>query len=103
VSRGRGRPKSLERHADEPADHALVRSRGGFGSKFHVVTDGQGTPLAVEVTAGQVHEATVAEQVIEEATATLIGRRRKARRRRHKPRHLAADTRPAACDACVTG
>jgi hypothetical protein len=55
--------KSIERHPDEPADHALGRSRGGLGSKFHVVTDGAGTPLAIEVTAGQVHESTRAESV----------------------------------------
>jgi transposase len=56
-----------------------------------VVTDGAGTPLAIEVTAGQVHESTRAESVIAEAIATLIGRRRKKRKRRHKPRKLAGD------------
>jgi transposase len=56
-----------------------------------VVTDGAGTPLAIEVTAGQVHESTRAESVIGQAIATLIGRRRKARKRRHKPRKLAGD------------
>ena len=39
---------SRQRQPGEPADHALGRSRGGFGSKFHLVTDGKGTPLAVE-------------------------------------------------------
>jgi transposase len=43
------------------------------------------------VTAGQVHECTVAESVIGRAVATLIGRRRKKRKRRHKPRKLAGD------------
>jgi len=33
----------------EPEDHAPGRSRGGLGSKFHLVTDAQGLPLAVEV------------------------------------------------------
>jgi transposase len=79
------------RHPDEPDDHALGRSRGGFGTKFHVVTDGAGTPLAIDVTAGQVGEATVAESVIGEAVACLIGRRRKKRKRRHKPRRIAGD------------
>jgi transposase len=69
----------------------LGRSRGGFGCKFHLVTDGAGTPLAVEVTAGQVHESTRAESVIGQAVATLIGRRRKKRKRRHKPRKIAGD------------
>jgi transposase len=56
-----------------------------------VVTDGAGTPLTIEVTAGQVHESTMAEAVIGAAIASRIGRRRKRRGRRHKPRKLAAD------------
>ena len=69
----------------------MGRSRGGFGTKFHLVTDGKGTPLAVEVTAGQVSESTRAESVIGQAIACLIGRRRKKRKRRHKPRKIAGD------------
>lgn len=88
---GRGRKKSLKRYPDEPVDHALGRSKGGFGSKFHVVTDGLGTPLAIEVTAGQVHESTRAESVIGQAVSCLIGRRRKQGKRRSKPRKLAGD------------
>jgi transposase len=56
-----------------------------------VVTDGAGTPLALEVTAGQVHESTQAESVIGKAVACRIGRRRKRRKRRYKPRKLAGD------------
>lgn len=56
-----------------------------------MVTDGKGTPLAIEVTAGQVHESTRAESVIGQAVARRIGRRRKRRKRRHKPRKLAGD------------
>ncbi len=51
--------------ANEPADHALGRSRGGWGTKFHIVTDGQGTPLAAGVTAGQRHESTQFEFIVE--------------------------------------
>ena len=61
------------------------RSRGGFGSKFHLVTDGKGTPLAIEVTAGQVHESTRFESLV----ATFVASRK--RRRRRKPRKLAGD------------
>ena len=57
----RGREKG---GADEPADHALGRSRGGFGSKLHLVADGHGLPLAIQVTAGQVHESTQFEEVM---------------------------------------
>jgi transposase len=63
----------------------LGRSRGGFGSKFHLITDGEGTPLAVEVTAGQVHESTQFESVVATFIASRKGRRRK------KPRKVAAD------------
>jgi transposase len=50
--------------AEEPADHALGRSRGGFGSKLHLVADGHGLPLGVQVTAGQIHECTQFEAVM---------------------------------------
>jgi transposase len=56
-----------------------------------VVTDGAGTALAIEVTAGQVHESTVAKSVIDQAVARRVGRRRRRRQRRHKPRQLAGD------------
>lgn len=56
-----------------------------------MVTDGAGTPLTIEVTAGQVHEMTVAESVIGEAVALRIGTRRKKLQRRHKPKKLAGD------------
>jgi transposase len=41
----------------EPIDHALGRSRGGFGTKVHLVCDGRGLILAISVTAGQAHES----------------------------------------------
>lgn len=56
-----------------------------------MVTDGAGTPLAIEVTAGQVHDSVVAESVIGQAVARPVGRRRRRRGRRHKPRKLAGD------------
>jgi len=78
--------KSLVQHSREPADHALGRSRGGWGSKFHLVTDGRGLPLAVEVTAGQRHESTQVEAVMDGiAVPQPIGRPRK------RPKRLAGD------------
>jgi transposase len=41
---------------EEPSDHALGRSRGGFGTKVALVCDGRGTPLAVQVGPGQEHD-----------------------------------------------
>jgi len=53
-----GRVEPLEKNRpDEPLDHALGRSRGGWGSKLHLLTCGEGVPLAVCVTAGQAHES----------------------------------------------
>lgn len=78
--------KSIELHIDEPQDHALGRSRGGFGSKFHLVTDGRGLPLAVEVTAGQRHESTQVELVLNGiAIPQPVGRAR------CRPKRLAGD------------
>jgi len=44
---------------------ALGQSRGGLSSKIHVLCEGAGKPIRVEVTAGQQHEATVAEQLLD--------------------------------------
>jgi transposase len=41
----------------EPEDHALGRSRGGFSTKEHLVSDSRGVLLAVWLTAGQRHES----------------------------------------------
>ena len=58
----------------EPADHALGRSRGGWGTKVHLVTDGAGLPLAVAVSAGQAHESLHAERT-EVLLETIINER----------------------------
>ncbi len=50
-----GGPASAQ--VTEPQDHALGRSRGGFSTKTHLVTDSHGIILAVWVTAGQRHES----------------------------------------------
>lgn len=85
-SRGGGFKKSLRQHPEEPEDHALGRSRGGFGSKFHLVTDGRGLPLAVEVTAGQRHESTQIQTVLDGISVPQpVGRPRK------RPARLAGD------------
>jgi transposase len=64
--RRRGFEKSLE-PGRERGDHALGRSRGGWGSKFHLVVDGHGIPLAAVVTAGQAHESKSFVRVMEKA------------------------------------
>lgn len=73
-------------HPDEPADHALGRSRGGFGSKFHILVDGNGTPLEVEVTAGQVHDSQQLEPILRKVRI-----HQKAGRPKSRPQRLAGD------------
>lgn len=43
---------------------ALGRSRGGFRTKIHVLTDALGTPLAFRLTGGQAADITQAEALL---------------------------------------
>ena len=52
----RGRWK--KRDPQEPDDHALGRSRGGFSTKIHLICDAGGCPIHFELSAGQAHENT---------------------------------------------
>ena len=65
---GRGWEKN---DPQEPADHALGRSRGGFTTKIHLLCDGHGHPLHFHLTAGQTHDSTVLDTVLEGADARL--------------------------------
>jgi transposase len=65
----RGRWK--KRDPEEPADHALGRSRGGLTCKIHVLCDGRGRPLHFELTAGQTHECAAFDTVMVGADAAL--------------------------------
>lgn len=47
-----------KRDPDEPDDHALGRSRGGFSTKIHLICDAHGCPIHFEISAGQAHENT---------------------------------------------
>lgn len=65
-SRSEGGGGSAKKNDEnEPKDHGLGRSRGGWGSKLHLVTDGKGVPLSAVVTAGQAHESKSFEMVME--------------------------------------
>ena len=71
----------------EPGDQALGYSRGGFGTKVHLVVDGRGTPLAATVTPGQAHESKSVELTL--GAVRLPSRKRG--RPRTRPRRLAGD------------
>jgi transposase len=57
---------------EEPADHALGRSRGGFSTKVHLLCDSHGHPLHFHLTAGQDHESTALVALLEGADAELL-------------------------------
>jgi transposase len=60
----RGRAKK-NNPANEPADHALGRSQGGFSTKIHVKADGEGHVIGFTLTPGQTHEATQFQPLME--------------------------------------
>src|SRR5438094_7189146 len=69
----------------EPQDHALGRSQGGFGTKIHLVCAGRGIVLAVWVTPGQCHES-------QAFTIVLLRAKRPRRAGQHRwPRRVGAD------------
>lgn len=61
-----------KRDPEEPADHALGRSRGGFSTKIHVLCDANGNPLHHHLTPGQAHESTALEPLLEGADSRLF-------------------------------
>ena len=78
-----GGPKQVQ--MQEPPDHALGRSRGGFGTKIHLVCDSNGFIVAIHVTAGQAHES----KAFEPTMARRLFHRRHGESR--WPRQLAGD------------
>ena len=79
----RRRKKGVE----HPRDEALGRSRGGLSTKLHLTCDGRGRPLSVIVTAGQCHESTQLEALLNAIRVTRPGRGRP----RKRPDRLHAD------------
>ena len=59
-----------ESDPDEPDDHALGRSRGGFSTKIHLLCDRHGHPLAARLTPGQAHESGSLEALLEGVEVT---------------------------------
>jgi transposase len=55
----------------EPSDHALGRSRGGFGTKIHLVCDSRGNVVGIHITAGQAHESRAFEPTMGPAVVPL--------------------------------
>jgi transposase len=73
--------------ADEPSDHALGRSRGGYGTKVHLVVCSNGIPLAATISAGQAHDSKYLETALSEVRLESGGRGRPVTR----PKSLGCD------------
>jgi len=58
----------VRRVPQKQGDQALVRSRGGFSCKIHLTVDGLGNPLRVRLTAGQRHDSTQAQALLDGLT-----------------------------------
>jgi transposase len=56
---------------DEPADHALGRSRGGISTKIHLLSDGLGHPLGFRLSPGQAHESKYLDALLCDIDANL--------------------------------
>jgi transposase len=81
---------STNQDPEEPENHALGRSRGGFSTKLHVVTDDNGVVVAVSATAGQQGEAPEFPRVMEAVPIARLDSTSGAARRRF-PKSVAGD------------
>ena len=77
---------NYKKSGDEPADHAIGRSRGGLTAKNHLVRDGKGRALAFVVTGGQVAGTSMLATTMEQIS--VAGARGRPRTR---PQRLIAD------------
>lgn len=68
-------------------DEALGRSRGGFSTKLHLRAEGQGKPMVLLITAGERHEQTMFEPLMETGRVKRRGRGRP----RQRPRRVVGD------------
>lgn len=58
-------PLEPKKHSDITGDNSLGRSRGGFGTKIHLATDGSGLPLNIVLSPGQAHESQFAQRLLD--------------------------------------
>ncbi|HGB6406223.1 TPA: IS5 family transposase, partial [Salmonella enterica subsp. enterica serovar Oranienburg] len=54
-----------KKHPDIAGDNGLGRSRGGFGTKIHLATDGSGLPLNIVLSPGQANESQFAQRLLD--------------------------------------
>lgn len=58
-------PPGSKKHPDIAGDNGLGRSRGGFGTKIPLATDGIGLPLNIVLSPGQAHESQFAQRLLD--------------------------------------
>ena len=73
--------------AADHTDEALGRSKGGFSTKIHLRAEGGGKPVALLITAGQRHEQSAFEALMETGAVKRRGRGRP----RLRPDRVAGD------------
>ena len=64
--------------------------RGKLGSKYHLLVDGRGIPLAVALSAANTHDSLLLEPLVD-AIPAIIGPRGRPGRPRRRPARLHAD------------
>lgn len=79
-----GAPREGMSPEESAEKQGLGRSRGGFSTKIHLLTDGNGTPLSLTVTGGQRNEATQFDALMRGCLVNTF-------RRTKRPKALAAD------------
>jgi putative transposase len=65
-----GALSNYKKAADEPANHALGRSRGGLTTKIHALADQRQAPVAVRLTAGQAGDNPQVVGLLDDYTQT---------------------------------
>ncbi|WP_414892466.1 IS5 family transposase [Pseudomonas serboccidentalis] len=65
---------------DEPADHALGRSRGGLTTKIHMLCDANGTPLRFVLSGGQASDISYAQPLLNDVSIPSSHRGRPRKR-----------------------
>ncbi len=79
--------EQVEPPGDEPADHALGRSRGGWTTKIHLACEQGRKPLAYQITAGQRADCPQLPAVVSEIDVARLG----PGRSRTRPDRVLAD------------
>ncbi|MDT0301219.1 IS5 family transposase [Streptomonospora wellingtoniae] len=79
--------RQAEPPGDEPGDHALGRSRGGFSTKLHLAGEQHRKPLSVVLTAGQRGDSPQFARVLERIRVARTG----PGRPRIRPERVLAD------------